>query len=950
MDGTPPRTEETQRPGEPDGTPPRRPLRAAMWPVWTAVVLCLLASGLVWRKAVDANARLAAQARDARRRAVRDWAQKRLDLVRWSLVAARGLLESSTTVEPHEWRTFCDSVLKGQQMEWVTGLHWIESFDRTAAAHLGAAQRVARATGGAPVKEFRVWPEREDAGPEARILLYTEPEAPAGAALGFDATTDRGIAQALSDAAEGDVALTGAMRMPWEEGRSATSVLVVLHVPVRGRSNPKETGTPEGWVAATVSLDLLFAPAGTEARPSPEVAIRVLEVDPPARDAGRAPAAVVVPWPTARYDEASAVDPARESLHFGGRTWEIEFRPPAGDDPAEGRGQPGLVLALGLALTALVAAMLSSLARTWRNAERLAQRMTAALQASEIALRTTFEAVPDGLVVTDEYGAVTAFNPAAERLFDWPRAEIVGRDVRALFADGSKKVGESIFGFRRTPLTEGPPAGITARRRDGTSFAAEVHARDAGVGGRRQVTALFRDVTERQRAEEERRRQQSVVESQRSVSEAQAVRLAAQAHELEIARDEADASARAKSEFLAAVSHEIRTPLNAILGMAHLLLAVEARLEQEEFARTIRTSAGSLLAILNDILDVSKIEAGRVLLESAPFDLRAACHDVLDLIAPEAALKGLELVQRFAPGTPRHVVGDAGRFRQVLLNLVHNAVKFTERGHVLVDVRALETSPGDTLLEVRVEDTGIGIPPDKVAGLFRRFAQADSSTTRRYGGTGLGLLICRLLVERMGGTVSLDAREGGGSTFRFTVRLPNAPGAPPEPGPDPALAGRRLLLAADAELVRRVTREEAEALGLVVEEADGPVAALAALEAAAGAGTPIGAVFLIADAEDGQAADLVARVRANPAIAHTPIALVVDAPHPGGTRAAEDAGFDAYLVRPVRHQDFHDAARALLLRETGARAPIVTRQTLAGARRSAPGSGALTAEDAAARM
>ncbi len=485
--------------------------------------------------------------------------------------------------------------------------------------------------------------------------------------------------------------------------------------------------------------------------------------------------------------------------------------------------------------------------------------------------------------ITDTTGAIAYANDKFCEITGYPREELMGQNHH-LINSGTHPT--EFFTNLWSTITQGLVwhAEICNRSKDGTLYWVDATIVPVlGAEGKPSAyVAIQTDISARKRDEDQIKKY--------------AAELAHTVAEVEREKNRAEAANRAKSEFLASMSHEIRTPMNGVIGMTGLLLGTALTPEQLSYAETVRTSGEALLTIINDILDFSKVEAGKMVLEGVPLDLHAALEDVMELMAVKAREKQLELLLHYTPDTPRKFFGDTGRIRQVLLNLVSNAVKFTAAGHVLVEAEGRAVADGVANIRIAVHDTGIGIPADLQTSLFQKFQQVDASTTRRFGGTGLGLAISRQLVELMGGTITLTSREGEGSTFSFEIPLPLRPDSEVAAAPIVPLLGVRVLVVDDFSVCRLVTKSMCAGWGMRVEEAGSGEEALGKVAEATAAGDPYKIVCLDYKMPGVDGAETARRLREGGTVGGPAIVMITATDERDGINFTGDAR----LLKPLR--------------------------------------------------
>lgn len=508
------------------------------------------------------------------------------------------------------------------------------------------------------------------------------------------------------------------------------------------------------------------------------------------------------------------------------------------------------------------------------------------LRESEARKRAMFETAMDCVLFLDEKGTIVEVNRAALQTLDCKRTEVVDREFAETFvAPASReRFREALLrysGAGDMGSMLGRRIEVVMLRNAGPEFIAEMATQPIPLRGAGGFAIVLRDITDRKQAEDALRR----------------------------AKEAAETANRAKSMFVANMSHEIRTPMNAIIGITDLLLDMKpATSEQREYLTIIQESAESLLNVINDILDFSKIEAGKLDLEEAEFELRERLGDTLKSLAFRAHGKGLELACHFAPDIPENLVGDHHRLRQVIVNLVGNAIKFTAEGEVVLDVSVTERDAEHATLEFAVRDTGIGIPRDRQEAIFGAFEQADNSTTRRFGGTGLGLAISSRLVELMGGKIHVESATGRGSIFRFTARfrLASIATMKSDKGRE-LLQDLRVLVVDDNATNRRILEEMLLNWELRPACAPGANEAMRLLREARDQNDPFCLVITDGQMPEVDGFTLAEWIKKDPTLAESVIMMLTSGDQLGGIARCERLGIAAYLLKPTKQSELFDA-------------------------------------------
>ncbi|MES2818684.1 MAG: CHASE domain-containing protein [Pseudomonadota bacterium] len=736
------------------GTVPFRHVR----PQWAALLVSLGLTVLAWHFVASAAQ---AQANNRFEYLVSDIQQRideRLKAYVQVLHSAQGLFSASTSVEREEWRAFVSAQQVEQNYPGIQGMAFAKRFTPEQKA---ALEDSVRAEG---FPDFRVWPAGERA--EYSTILFIEPFTGRNLrAFGLDMLTEPVRRAALIQAGDSGLpTLSGKVRLV-QETDSDVQTGALLYVPIYRKDAPHSTPAErraalEGYVSSPFRMNDFMT--GIQGKNSAEIAVQIFDGEGTDEAALMYASGALSPEQQAQYPNPLA---RQTTLSLAGHQWTLTITTLPAFETSIDRQKSIVVLVGGALISLLLFFVVRNLTTLREDAKTLARQLTVAFTESEIRFGTLVDAASEfSIIATDVSGTIKIFNTGAEQMLGYCAADLVNRqtpyllhvreEVEARGTELSRLLDRPVTGFEVFVAMARQGRAETREwtyvRKDGSRFPVQLT-----------VTAV-RDSTGEA---------MGFLGIGKNIShEKQAAQL------LLNAMERAEDASRAKSDFVASMSHEIRTPMNAVLGITQLLSNTPLSVAQNKYLQMLRGAGESLLAILNDVLDFSKLEAGHSAITLAPFRLGEVLAALATMMSVSAVHKDLELVIGVEPDVPDALIGDAQRLQQVLLNLIGNAIKFTDQGEVALLVQRTGAEGDAVRLCFQVRDTGIGITPEQQARLFAPFTQADSSIARRFGGTGLGLAISQRLVSLMGGTISLDSTLGGGSLFQVVITLDQQPG------------------------------------------------------------------------------------------------------------------------------------------------------------------------------
>ncbi len=826
------------------------------------------------------------------------------------LYAIERLFMASQQVDRDEFAEFVRSMFP--RHPGIQALEWVPRVPSAQAGHYRAR---ARAEG---FSDFEIW-QQGDKGervaaaprPDYYPVYYLEPYRGNEAALGFDLASNPVRLEALKRARDTGTPVASARIRLIQEVGAQFGVLVFL--PIYARGAPIDSVEARRTSLAGYALGVFrigdMVRTAFAASDLKGIQCRIVdEAAPPGEGL------LYVQRPDRMRSSGSGKQTeqnlsrseiyAENRVEFAGRHWIMQFSPTPGHLAELAPRESGRVLAGGLLFSSLLGTFLLIVAGRSAMIERIVQQRTTelsdanaqrrqideALKESEGRHRAIVDTAVDGIITIDEQATIRSFNPAAERIFGYSAEEVLGRNVNMLQPEPyHSQHDQYIRNYLRTGKKKiiGLGREVVGLRKDKTEFPLDLAVSEVRLDHKRLFTGIIRDITERKRAEAE----------------------------LQAAKEQAEAASQAKSEFLASMSHEIRTPMNAIIGMAELLVETPLNTEQREYVRIFQSAGDNLLTLINDILDISKLEAGHLELECVPFDLRDLLEKTCEIMALRAHKKGLELACHLVAQTPARLIGDPLRLRQVLVNLIGNAIKFTETGEILIEVRPrIEKAPGDrAALHFSVADTGIGIPAEKLESIFERFTQVDASTTRQYGGTGLGLNISQRIVQAMGGEIQVESVQGAGSTFAFSVEFQRQAEVDKPLQPPPVdMKGLRTLVIDDCQTNRLMLKEMLSGWGAEVNEAEDGRRGLAELQQAREKETPFDLVLLDCRMPQMDGFEVARKIQEASAFSGLTLMMLTSDNRAGDIARARELGIAGYMVKPIKREELKKAIAASL--------------------------------------